>query len=601
MDNILNFIVKIKAQAQGLSSMVSSSTSQLDKIEKKANDVGKAIKEAFSFDKLKSDLTKIPGVSLLMNPYALIGAGVSAITSIGAEAEKTSVAFTTLVGSEEKAAEVLGRINEFAAKTPYNNINLTGNAKTMLAFGVETDKVSGYLQQLGDIAMGDQGKLDSLTRAFSKVISQGKLTGEVAQMFADSSFNVVRELSIMTGKSYSEMQDLMSKGKIGAEDMVAAINHATNGGAFTGMSEKLAETVEGKWSTLVGTIQLGAVDLFEKMKPFIKNIEDMFLALVPPVMEAFGTIFDWIGSLTGFIAEYGTELALVVGVLSSYKLFLLTTLAIEKGYAAFIAVKMALLNGYAGAVLIVQAATQGWTTLQEALNIVLGLNPIGIVVTAIAALTAGIIICWNRFAGFRAFLLTMWDVIKGLGGIIKDFVIDRFKAMIEGLGAIGTAIKKLFSGDFSGAAASAKEAVVKISGFEQIKNAATQTADLWNGSYARNLKEQRAIQAAKEAEKNKEAVVPGITDPSQKGSDGSYKLQGTGADSASSNGGKNGSKSANSAVTGGQRNTQITMSIGKFFDNIQVTMYDKADTAELQRTILQCLNRSLAMATTQDR
>ena len=43
------------------------------------------------------------------------------------------------------------------------------------------------------------------------------------------------------------------------------------------------------------------------------------------------------------------------------------------------------------------------------------------------------------------------------------------------------------------------------------------------------------------------------------------------------------------------------MYIGKFFDNINVYMNDKTDTAELERTILQSINRALAIATSTDR
>ena len=62
-----------------------------------------------------------------------------------------------------------------------------------------------------------------------------------------------------------------------------------------------------------------------------------------------------------------------------------------------------------------------------------------------------------------------------------------------------------------------------------------------------------------------------------------------------------GRKSAEEIATGGPRNTSISMHIGKFFDNINVYMNDKTDTAELERTILQSMNRALAIAASTDR
>ena len=65
----------------------------------------------------------------------------------------------------------------------------------------------------------------------------------------------------------------------------------------------------------------------------------------------------------------------------------------------------------------------------------------------------------------------------------------------------------------------------------------------------------------------------------------------------SKSGGKGGKKTAEAITTGGTRNTSINMNISKFFDCINVYMNDKTDTAELERVILQSINRSLAIAT----
>ena len=61
------------------------------------------------------------------------------------------------------------------------------------------------------------------------------------------------------------------------------------------------------------------------------------------------------------------------------------------------------------------------------------------------------------------------------------------------------------------------------------------------------------------------------------------------------------SKDASAIATGGQRNTSITMNIGKFFDTLQVTMMDMTDTADLETIVVQSLNRALAIATSTDR
>ena len=249
MDSVLSFLIKLKADGGNVVNVAQQASRQLDEISRKATSTGSALRRAFSFESFKGSLMSLPGMEFLTNPYTLISAGVGAVTALGAQAEQTSVAFTTLVGSEEKAAGILKEINDFAAKTPYGNLDLTDNAKTMLNFGVQADKVNGYLRQLGDIAAGDKNKLGSLSLVFGQVASAGKMSGQDLLQFINAGFNPLKELEKMTGKTYAELQDMMSKGQIGFDAVAAAINHATSeGGAFAGMSDKLSQTVSGKFN-----------------------------------------------------------------------------------------------------------------------------------------------------------------------------------------------------------------------------------------------------------------------------------------------------------------------------------------------------------------
>lgn len=104
MDSVLKFLIKLQADEGNVLNVARKTSQQLDEISRKATSTGSALRGAFSFESFKGSLMAIPGMSFLMNPYTLISAGVGAITSLGAQAEQTNVAFTTLVGSEERAA-----------------------------------------------------------------------------------------------------------------------------------------------------------------------------------------------------------------------------------------------------------------------------------------------------------------------------------------------------------------------------------------------------------------------------------------------------------------------------------------------------------------
>ena len=592
MDSVLNFLIKLKADGGNVVNVAQQASRQLDEISRKATSTGSRLREAFSFSNFKGSLMSLPGMEFLTNPYTLISAGVGAVTALGAQAEQTSVAFTTLVGSEEKAAGILKEINDFAAKTPYGNLDLIDNAKTMLNFGVQADKVNGYLRQLGDIAAGDKNKLGSLSLVFGQVASAGKMSGQDLLQFINAGFNPLKELEKMTGKTYAELQDMMSKGQIGFDAVAAAINHATSeGGAFAGMSDKLSQTVSGKFSTLVGNVQQAAVDMFNEIKPIVNDIMDLFLAIVPPIASAIRGVFSVIAGVIGFIVNWKTELGLLAAVVA------VGTIAFNAHTIAIGA--MAAVQG------VVTLATNAWTAAQWLLNAAMAANPIGIVITVIAALVAAVVYCWNKFAGFRAFILTMWNTMKGFGNIIKEYVIDRLKTLLSGIGKIGEAFAKLFNGDFKGAWNSAVDGVKDITGITSAEKALKSTKQLAEGvaaEYDKNYRIESQKQQQKDTKKEASIATPGT-----KGSAGKVTFNaasggksGKGGKGNSGKGG-NGNKTAEALATGGTRNTSITMNIGKFFDNIYVTMADRTDTAELERIVLQSMNRALAIATSTER
>src|ERR1017187_3593237 len=65
---------------------------------------------------------------------------------------------------------------------------------------------------------------------------------------------------------------------------------------------------------------------------------------------------------------------------------------------------------------IAAAATRIWTGVQAAFDVVMALNPIGLVVIGIAALIAIIVICVIKFKAFRTFWIGLWKDIKSFLG-----------------------------------------------------------------------------------------------------------------------------------------------------------------------------------------
>jgi len=209
----------------------------------------------------------------------------------------------------------------------------------------------------------------------------------------------------------------------------------------------------------------------------------------------------WVDNLKIGCFDFTSVVGLMVGGITGGLAALSDFSTVYSGLVPVIKSAGAVVKGWTVWSNIASVATGAWTAVQWALNAAFIASPIGWIVLGIGALVGVVVLCWNKFEGFRATLFGMWEVIKGFGNILKEFVIDRIKGLLSGIGAMGEAIAKLFKGDFSGAWKSAKEGVAGIIGVDAYKNAYNSAKGLGNAfekGYADGVESFRADKAKKE-------------------------------------------------------------------------------------------------------
>ncbi|MBO7203273.1 MAG: tape measure protein [Paludibacteraceae bacterium] len=172
----------------------------------------------------------------------------SGITEAGSAAELQLMNLKTLFGGNAEAAEAMyERISEYGKVTPYDKAGLIEAQRTMMSFGIEGEKAFETLKQIGDIAMGDSGKMQSLALAFAQMSSTGKLTGQDLMQMVNAGFNPLQEISKQTGKSVADLKKDMEKGAISVGMVEAAFRSATSeGGLFHNAIAEASETTAGK-------------------------------------------------------------------------------------------------------------------------------------------------------------------------------------------------------------------------------------------------------------------------------------------------------------------------------------------------------------------
>ena len=90
-------------------------------------------------------------------------------------------------------------------------------------------------------------------------------------------------------------------------------------------------------------------------------------------------------------------------------------------------------------------ATKAAALAQGALNLVMRANPILLVVTAIAALAAGLVLAWNKVAWFRDGIKTAFGFIVSVANGLRDGILGAWTAVEFGLAAAVNWITALFN------------------------------------------------------------------------------------------------------------------------------------------------------------
>lgn len=313
---------------------IESTRQQLTRLEAAASgtddavaDVGDAAEEAGEkAEKASGGWTVLKGVMADLASSAIKAAvstvvdGAKKMVSAGLEYNQAMEGYVTnfttmLGGSSEAANSMVGSLQKLASATPLAMSDLAGGAQTLLAFGVASDDVSGTLQRLGDISLGNADKMQSLARAYGKATAQGKLTGETVQMMIDAGWNPLIDICDQTGESMEDVQKRMAAGSISAEELTQAVNHATDaGGKFAGGMEAASKTVAGLTSTLQDNVN---AMLGKLMQPVSDAMLSTLLPTAIDAVDQLTTAFEDEG-IDGFSRVAGNLIASLSAQLVSY-------------------------------------------------------------------------------------------------------------------------------------------------------------------------------------------------------------------------------------------------------------------------------------------
>lgn len=530
--------------------------------------------------KFKKWIKDITGsIPALVNPLSMIGVGMVQSVRKGMENELQKQNITSLLQGDVDAAESLfNQISEYGKKTVYDKTGLIDAQKTMMSFGISGESAFNTLKQIGDIAMGDAGKMQSLALAFSQATSAGKLQGQDLMQLINAGFNPLQVISEHTGKSMSQLKDEMSKGQISAEMLAQAFSWATEeGGLFYQGAEKAGQTLSGRMNQMKDSVDEMLIAVFGAIEPLLSPLVDFATKAISAIGNAISKVIGWFkAGGTGAIV-----LGIAVGALAAGLLALkIQTL----GVAAAAKVK-ATLDA------IATVSTLGWKAAMDSLNLSFLASPLFWIVAAVVALIGAIAYVIYKTEGWgktwhnvieycKLSFQQMGEFLRLKWLQIADFFMTGFETIKIGW----YKLQSLWDSE------AASEGLNKIQADRDRRAAEIAEAQQKVDELAAKRQEMKVWEVSWNSDKKLSDVTDGVKSKLGLNNQIIDKVNGDNPDKGS--GDSEAGKAANAVATGGTRNTQITINLGKMADiNFNGNVSENAESlkSQLEEVLLRVL------------
>lgn len=265
--------------------------------EKVVEQSGAGIEEMFG--KMQSAATAMIGAFSLQQL-------ASKVTQVRGEFQQLEIAFTTMLGSASKANELMEQLIKTAATTPFDLQGIAQGAKQLLAYGIQADQVNDTLVRLGDIAAGLSIPLGDLVYLYGTTIVQGRMFTQDLRQFQGRGVPIAEELAKQFGVAKEKVGELVTAGKVGAEEFNKAIMSMTSeGGKFGGLMEAQSRTITGQLSNLEDSFE----QMFNEIGKSSEGIISDTISATSTVVENWRTVGE---ALLAVLTAYGAYKAAVI-------------------------------------------------------------------------------------------------------------------------------------------------------------------------------------------------------------------------------------------------------------------------------------------------
>ena len=380
-------------------------------------------------DSVKSSggaLTAFSGaVRSAMGPILAIGAamGIGGLTGEALSASDATDKFKQTLKFAGVDTTTIDRLTEsakaYADATVYELSDIQNVTAQLAANGVEGyDRLAEAAGNLNAVAGGNADTFRSVGMVLTQTAGQGKLTTENFNQLSDAipgASGKIQQALAEAGAYTGNFREAMERGEISAEEFNAAILRLGSD-EIAQAAARSTTTWEGAAGNLQAALVSAATDFLNWIKPTVTEAMSW-------MAEAFSQGVSWVKDHKDEMLALGVAVGVAVAAYAGFSI--LTS---------------------------VKAWIASTTLAQQGLNAALRANPVGIVITALAALAAGLYLLYQRNEGFR---LKVQELGKTVVSVWQEWIWPAISTVwdwISGtlLPGIQSVWNILANGDFDG-------------------------------------------------------------------------------------------------------------------------------------------------------
>lgn len=207
--------------------------------------------------------------------------------TLSSSMEQSAIAFETMLGSAEAAGKMLKELKDFAAKTPFEFMELQGAAKRMMAYGFAADEVLPKLTIIGDAAAalgGGSEMIGRITLALGQMQAKGKVSGEELRQLSEAGIPALKYLADAAGMTTAQFTEFQKKGIVPAKEALDALLQGMKQD-FGGLMAAQTATAAGQVSMLKDEISYLQIALGDTFRDEILRSTQFIIEMIKKLRE----------------------------------------------------------------------------------------------------------------------------------------------------------------------------------------------------------------------------------------------------------------------------------------------------------------------------